>query len=251
MGRYHREYNYPHFRFAQEEDEVAFWRDNAPPLGFEAPGFELPTLEGGTWSLEEHRGRPVVIEFGSYTCPIFCGHAQPMEQLTEQHPEADFIVIYVREAHPGEVTRPHESDADKVAVARRLAEVEGLRRTILIDDLAGSVHLAYGGGYDAGFVIDAQGHVVVRRFWNEPSDVRTALLTMREGLRPIPVESTRFGWPSQRGPEGAEMLVRGGVEAVRDFADGAPRRIARNLEVSTPEVRAALAIADGAVGARA
>lgn len=240
MAEYHRAYNYASFRFTEEDAETAFWSRQAPALGHAAPDFALPTIGGDRWALADHRGRPVVIEFGSYTCPIFCGHASAMEQLAEQHPEASFVVIYVREAHPGEVTPAHATDGEKREAAGRLVETEGLRRTVLLDTLDGSVHLRYGGGYDGVFVLDPEGHIVVRRFWNEPSDVRTALLAMREGRRPIPVESLRFGWPSQRGPEGAEMLERGGVRAVRDFADGAPPRIARRLEASTPGVRAAL-----------
>jgi hypothetical protein len=102
------------------------------------------TLEGSRVSLSELRGRPVVLEFGSYTCPIFCGHIEPMEAIAERHPEATFLVLYTREAHPGEVTGEHRSVQDKHAAARRLVAEEPIKRAVLIDDLEGTVHRAYG-----------------------------------------------------------------------------------------------------------
>jgi Iodothyronine deiodinase len=241
MSSYPRRYNYPHFRFSHEEAELEFWSANAPALGSSAPDFALPSLDGRPWWLGDHLGRPVVLEFGSYTCPIFCGRVGRMEQLRDEFPEVAFAIAYVREAHPGEVTPPHESIERKTALARAVIAAEGIRRTVLVDSTDGDVHLLYGGGYNSIFVLDAQGHVVVRRFWNEPSDVRVALLQMRSNRRPIPVESVRLGVPSDRPPVGLEMLERGGREAVRDFAREAPARILRQLDRSGDEVRAIVA----------
>lgn len=232
-------YNYDRFSFDREEDEVAYWSEAAPALGSTAPGIVLERLRGGQWRLTAQRGRPVVLEFGSYTCPIFCGHTAAMERLAGQFPEAAFLVVYVREAHPGERTRPHRTMDEKRRLADLVARTEGIRREVLVDSVDGAVHRRWGAGYNSVFVLDAEGHVVVRRFWNEPTDVSTALAVMRDGLRPIPVERTRFGAPSERGPTGSEMLERGGRQAVRDFATDAPPRIIRALEKSTDEVRAA------------
>ena len=238
MPSYPRQYNYPHFRFSDEDAELAFWSDTAPALGFTAPDFVLPSLDGRPWRLSERRGRALVLEFGSYTCPIFCGHVARMELLADEFPEAAFAIVYVREAHPGEVT-PHHGSADRKAeMAHAVVAAEGIRRTVLVDSTAGDVHLRYGGGYNSVFVLDAQGHVVVRRYWNEPSDVRAVLLTLRTDSRPLPIESVRFGIPSDRSSVGLEMLERGGRDAVRDFARDAPARILRQLDRSGDEVRA-------------
>lgn len=237
---YPRDYNYEHFSFAEEDAEVAYWSATAPALGRTAPATAATRLDGSPWLLAEELGRPVVLEFGSYTCPIFCGHVSAMEKLAAEFPEAAFIAIYAREAHPGDITRAHAAIEDCHRLARLTMQREGIGRTVLVDSLDGVAHLLWGGGYNPVFVLDPQGHVVVRRFWNEPSDVRTALTMLREGLRPVPVESSRFGAAAERGPLGSEMLARGGPEAVRDFATGAPPRIIRGLSRSTAEVQAVL-----------
>lgn len=54
------------------------WLRHGPKPGSPAPEFRLETLDGDSLSLAEVRGRPVVLEFGSYTCPIFCGHVESM-----------------------------------------------------------------------------------------------------------------------------------------------------------------------------
>jgi cytochrome oxidase Cu insertion factor (SCO1/SenC/PrrC family) len=104
-------YNYEHFSFAFERSEFERWLAPGPALGTVAPDFRLLDTAGVEHQLADFRGRPVVIEFGSYTCPIFCAQIGPMEMLADKHPEAAFLVIYTREAHPGEATPAHRSDA--------------------------------------------------------------------------------------------------------------------------------------------
>lgn len=234
---YPREYNYAHFDFNQEAAERAYWFDAAPRLGTALTDFALPTLDGEVWQLSAHLEVPVVIEIGSYTCPIFCGRIAAMDELAQSYPSAEFVVIYVREAHPGEVTPRHRTMADKLACARKLVRDEGLCRTILLDELDGSLHRSLGANYNPVFVLDPQGRVVLRRRWNEPSDVRRALADLHAGVRPVPVEAVNFGSSCDRQPAGVEMLQRGGHQAVADFAKDAPPGIRRMLAASAPEVR--------------
>jgi AhpC/TSA family protein len=133
-------YNYPTYSFALEQPELANWPQTGACTGQLAPDFELQDLDGALVRLSELRGRPVVLEFGSYTCPIFCDRVAAMERLALEHPDASFLVIAVREAHPGEITAAHATFAEKRQVARRMALEEGIRRRVLIDDLQGTVH---------------------------------------------------------------------------------------------------------------
>jgi hypothetical protein len=57
-----------------------------------------------------------------------------MEQLARQHAEASFLVVYVREAHPGESQGPHRSLAEKCSAAHKLLE-EAPTRRVLVDTL--------------------------------------------------------------------------------------------------------------------
>jgi cytochrome oxidase Cu insertion factor (SCO1/SenC/PrrC family) len=69
-----RAYNYEAYDYTADGEAVQRWTGTAPGVGEPAPDFELPSLEGEAVSLSSLRGRPVVLEFGSFTCPMFCGH---------------------------------------------------------------------------------------------------------------------------------------------------------------------------------
>jgi hypothetical protein len=237
-------YNYQRFGWDLEDGASEHWLTQAPALGTQAPGFELPDLDGRHHRLSDYYGHPVVIEFGSYTCPIFCGHLPAMEDVAREHPDTAFLVIYTREAHPGEVTPAHATQAAKHRAAARLAGEETISRVILVDDLDGTVHRHYGGGWDSVFVLDAQGRVVLRRAWNDPGQVRVTLDALA-GRTVQPSESAEMAPPASRAGFG-HGLLRGGASAVLDFYASAPPPVRQQLETSASEAVRALVTAPGA-----
>lgn len=112
-----RRYNYEAFSFSPEDPAKPAWLRSAPALGQLAPDFTLTDLEGQRHRLTDVRGRPVVIEFGSYTSSIFCAQIPPMQAVATRHPNAVFLVVYTQEAHPGERTPAHANSADKELAA--------------------------------------------------------------------------------------------------------------------------------------
>ena len=233
-------YNYPTFGFGLEDGAFERFLRDAPGLGALPPAFELPDLEGRHHRLADWQGQPVVIEFGSYTCPIFCGHSPAMELLSAEHPEAVFVVVYTREAHPGEQVAAHASVADKARAARRLVDEDAIARLVLVDDLDGTVHRAFGAVWDAVFVLAADGTVALRRAWNDPGQLRAALEALRAGER-VRAESTEMAPPAS--PSGfGQGLLRGGRLALLDFYTSAPPSVRERLETSSSaQVREVLA----------
>ena len=227
-------YNYDGYSFAFEAPAYEAWLAEAPALGTEAPDFELPDLEGRRHRLVDLRGCPVVIEFGSYTCPIFCAQVPSMKALALDHSEAFFLAIYAREAHPGEITGRHTSLNAKVEAARRLARDEDLGRTLLVDDLDGQVHGAYGGAWDPVFVLDGSGQVVLRRAWNDPVQVGQTLDALRRNEVPTPIESIEMVPVAGSGGMG-HGLLRGGEKAVLDFYRSVPAPVQGLLDNSDSE----------------
>jgi len=227
-------YNYDGYRFDFEAPAYEVWMADAPALGTEAPDFELVDLDGRRHRLADLRGRPVVIEFGSYTCPIFCAQVPSMRALALGHPEASFLAIYAREAHPGEITGPHTTMETKVEAARRLARDEDLGRTLLVDDLDGRVHRAYGGVWDPAFVLDGSGRVVLRRAWNDPVQVEQTLDALRRNEVPALIESIEMVPVADAGGMG-HGLLRGGEKAVLDFYRSMPAPVKGLLENSHSE----------------
>lgn len=204
-------YNYPHFSL----DNRTMDRLGGVGVGEAAPDFTATRLDGTEVALSDFRGRPVVLETGSLTCPMYAGRIEAMNALVSRFPDVTFLVLYVREAHPGERIGPHRSREDKVANARRAVNEDGEARTVLVDDEVGTAHHRYGAMPNTVHVIDAQGVVVFRAMWNDPDAVETVLRRMQAGQDPGPVP-TRFR------PAGARVLFRvlhrAGRQALWDFA---------------------------------
>lgn len=178
-------YNYESFDFSSEAAELERWQREGPHIGDPAPEFELADLDGNRLRLSDLRGRPVVLEFGSHTCPIFSDRVAAMEQLANEHPEASFVVIYVREAHPGEIQGGHRTMVEKRAAAHKLALEAALTRRVLVDSVDGATHRTYGGAWNPVYVIDANGRVVMRQAWNHPADVRRPCLHFNRLSTPV------------------------------------------------------------------
>src|SRR5919201_1378280 len=149
-----------------------------------------------------------------------------MEQLADELGQQGFrfVFIYVREAHPGEHYPHHTSFEQKLAHARAFRERCGVRRTILVDDLAGTMpNMAY--------VISRLGALTFKSNWTDAETIRFALQYQmrmaelrREGMRlaPFYVEMQGLRWNDPaRFQEG---LALAGPKAVAEFAAAFERR---------------------------
>jgi hypothetical protein len=85
------------------------------------------------------------------------------------------VFVYTREAHPGEDVPHHESFERKLANARLLRDEVGIRRTILVDDLAGRAHRRYGTMPNMTWVIDRGGRVAYKANWTSAANVEAFL----------------------------------------------------------------------------
>jgi peroxiredoxin len=236
-------YNYESFDFALEPPELKQWLEEGPGVGHQAPDFDLMDLDAKGVRLSELRGRPVVLEFGSYTCPIFSDRVPSMEQLAREHTEATFLVIYVREAHPGEHQLQHRSLGEKRVAAHKLALEEALARRVLVDSLEGQVHRLYGGAWNPVYVIGPDGRVVMRQAWNHPRDVNDVLDALQRGRDIAIAESIDMADEPGRSPIGQRLLDRGGLRALEDFYRTAPPPVREALRNSrSSAVRKALAM---------
>jgi hypothetical protein len=98
-----------------------------------------------------------------------------------RHPEANWVFVYTREAHPGEIVPPHRCIEDKLACARLLRDETGIRRPILVDDLAGTVHRRYGLMPNMTWVIDRGGRVAYKANWTNAANVEAFLVRFLAG----------------------------------------------------------------------
>src|SRR5205085_7612217 len=76
--------------------------DLKPAVGEPAPAFVLKDLDGGDYRLADRLGRtPLVVEFGSASCPYCVRSADGMEDVAKKYEgRAEFLFVYCQEAHP-------------------------------------------------------------------------------------------------------------------------------------------------------
>jgi peroxiredoxin len=213
-----REYNYRHFG----PEYYDFTTFDGPEPGDEAPNFEAWTLAGERVELSDFGGSWVVLETGSITCPITDSKVRAMDELQRRFEDAVFVLLYTREAHPGERFEAHDSFEEKLERARTFAEDYDVERTVLVDDVEGTAHRTYGGMPNSVHVISPDGVVVMRGDWNDVRKVKR-VLENGDGDRVYEREVYR-GRPLFFTPKkGVVRVLRdAGPRAVRDFVKNAP-----------------------------
>lgn len=134
------------------------------------------------------------------------------------------VFLYAREAHPGERYRHHTSMDDKRHHARALRERSGVERPILLDDLTGTAHRAYGMLPNMTWIIGRGGVIYYKAAWTHHADVEDALRATVDGLAgrsatpPLaPFYSERLAWRVRDMETFRRQLAVAGPQAVRDF----------------------------------
>jgi peroxiredoxin len=232
-------YNYEEFRRFPLMKNIAKARFGAAPApGEKAPDFELRTLDGDKIRLSDLRqDSNVVLTFGSATCPLTAAAAPALQELYEKYVDrgVHFLLVYVREAHPGERIPAHRTPKDKMKAAEVLQKEEGIAFPILIDELSGKVHRSYGSLPSPTYIIDRSGRIAFRSLFTRPEAVREAIeeLLERQQERKVDHAVVRGGedrgWPSLRSfLHSYRALERGGERSISTFRRelGMPGRIA-------------------------
>jgi len=225
------EYNNADFRRPDPGDPVeALARvDINPNLrgGSPAPDFDLPTTDGGRCRLSDVlRDKHAVLIFGAITSPVTATNLPELNHLWEyvQWRGIQFLFVYAKEPHPGEVYPHHTSMEQKIKVARDFQELEGVRFPVLIDELNGQVHRAYGARPNPIFVVHRNGRLVYRAGHAQAPELRDYLehllvwdQVQAQGLptHNMYVEQIRFIIPD--GPHHKDVVRRAGPKAVREM----------------------------------
>lgn len=134
------------------------------------------------------------------------------------------MFVYTREAHPGEAVPHHDSFDRKLAHARLLRDELGIRRTILVDDLAGTGHRAYGGLPNMTWVVARGGRLVYKANWTSAANVEafvTRFGESRAGRSPgatfAMYETEQIEFRPQDRAAFYERLGRNGPRAYEEF----------------------------------
>lgn len=229
-------YNYDRFRYSHYAGKI----ERDVDAGDEAVDATLHTLDGGSVELSElWSERPVVLEFGSVTCPIFVKKISEMDALARKYDEVDFYVVYVREAHPGENYTAHESLDEKIENARDLRELDDVERTVLVDDVEGTMHEKYGAFPNSVYVIGNDGVVAYRADWVYPEKLDERIEELLENggaganVTPESVEENYHSFDATLLPFLYTVTKRAGSPSLKDLVTAFPGmlryRIARKM----------------------
>jgi hypothetical protein len=194
-----------------------------PAAGEPATDFTLTDLDTGEQvALAGLRGTWTVIETGSSTCSMYTKNIPGMEALRAEHPDVTFMVVYVREAHPGERLGQHNNFEEKKAAARLLEPKYREHRKIMVDSLTGDFHRAYGAMPNVVYIINPDGIIHYRCDWATVDGVRAAL---EDRSQPNTVEHADMA--QLHASRGMGIAIRtmwaGGLVALWDFFVAGPR----------------------------
>jgi len=216
-------YNYTHFA----PEDYDFTRFDGPKPGTQYIDFEATTLDGKKVHLSDFLDKPVVLETGSVTCPIYANASKRMLKLQQAFPDMHFLLLYIREAHPGNHTHHHTSMEYKVEQAKRLHSVYNETRSILVDDLEGTAHTLYGSMPDMVYVIDTDGTVLFRANWNDFDVLEDVLTHVREHKV---YNKDRYKIKKPNPLRAVRTLLIGGWDALFDFFSNLPKLLKQHKQ---------------------
>jgi hypothetical protein len=228
------EYNYDHFT---REDALMDARGTITGRGVGpgciAPDFELEDTDGNTVRLSSLQGRPVLLRFSSISCPASIGSVKPFKELfLAWGGRVHFLDIFIRQAHPGPMVPAYRSFDQKMHDARTYRDSEELPWPVLVDDLEGRVHQAYGLLPNPAYVLSSEGRIAFYDLWSHAPTVFRALedltkpegaCVVRGGMDRMPHVLTYLvnGWPG---------LARGLPQSYADLEEAVPG-LARSIRI--------------------
>ncbi|MEX1037653.1 MAG: hypothetical protein WDZ96_02200 [Acidimicrobiia bacterium] len=217
------EYRYENFRLSHLLADMRFDPDTPAP-GDRLPQLDLQTLAGDRINFED-LDRPHLFVFGSNTCPMTTSAGDVVEDLHREFgDEIRFVLVQVREAHPGEHIPQPISFEQKKAHARKLRDALDVRFTVAVDDLDGSFHASLDPKPNAAYLVDTQGTILFRSMWSsDHKALYSALAATSAGSTPDKLQSTRTMGPFLRAVGYVDRVIRSaGPSASRDLLRSAP-----------------------------
>lgn len=161
---------------------------------------EVVDLEGNRLDLRDLVGeRPLVIQLGSASCPVFRYRRFGMRRLVQELGDrVTFVVLYTREAHPVGSPSPYTGEVwdpwiNRIAGARWTdTETTGERRDqaesaerrlslaprVLVDPDGDPAWTDFGRAPSAAFVVAPDGRIVARQVWVDPPAIREVLMKL-------------------------------------------------------------------------
>jgi len=148
-----------------------------PRLDESAPDFTLKTTDGkADVLLSKLIGpKPLVLVFGNFTCGPFRSQSGNIDKLHRRYKDrANFVMVYVREAHPTDGWRMESNDRfgvtalqpktydERASVAQKCSRLLDLGFPMLVDTIDDAVGGRYSGMPGRLYLIDREGKIAFK-----------------------------------------------------------------------------------------
>jgi hypothetical protein len=160
------------------------------PIGQFAPEILATTTDGTPVTLASLRGKPVVLQFGSITEPLFRVRVAATEKLAAKYAgRVTFLVLYTHESHPADgVNAIDENEQDGFDIADATSITERMKlaqqaitrlgikeQQVAVDAWSNTTALRYGNYPNMTFIIDAAGKLQAGYPWMDPKKAQGAI----------------------------------------------------------------------------
>lgn len=156
--------------------DLAFARADPGP-GDRVPGFDIELLEGGRLTSAGLGPRPVLLVFGSLTCPVTESSGAVLRRLHARFGDRiRFVMVNTREAHPGQHIPQPRTFAEKREHAARLRAHHRFPFEVAVDGIDGAFHRAMSPKPNSAYLIRPDGVIAYRAHWaNDEAGLRRAI----------------------------------------------------------------------------
>ncbi len=171
---------------------------NAPKAGEVFPNFDLTTTAGIQIKKNDYVGnKPLLLIFGSLTCPMTASAIPSLKRLHSKYGDkVEFVMLNVREAHPGERIPQPETIARKMENAIKLKQHFDMPWIVASDDINGTLHRSLDTKPNAAFLMDTNGNIVFRSIWaRDELALDNALSNLANGMPQTKTQSTKMVMP--------------------------------------------------------
>ena len=214
------DYRYRHFTTSLLFRDLRFRKEALRP-GDLLPPFQLTTTDGECLTnCDVFGNKPVLFIFGSMTCPMTASSAPAVQALYDEFGDRiDLIMLYVREAHPGEHFRQAENIEEKLENARALKQFYAIPWTVAVDKIDCDLHRALDPKPNAAFLMGNTGEILFRSLWAADREaLHQALAATAAGRALTTKQSQTLIGPVVRAMGHVqEVMERAGPQAVRDL----------------------------------
>ena len=233
-------YRFQHLALRTVLSDMYYRRDDPGP-GDRVRDFDLPTLRGERFrSTDLGEPAPTLLIFGSSTCPVTDSAAPGLRDLHARYGDrVRFVMVDVREAHPGKAVQQPTALDEKTAHAKQLRALHDFKFEVAVDDIDGTFHRAMSPKPNSAYLLDKDGTILFRAQWaNDGKALAAALDAVTAGASLSRSQSGGIVRPMVRfARDIAPVLDRAGSGAWRDMWLVAPPMAAAAFALKTLRIR--------------